>query len=113
MVKLYRKLFLTSLTIIVFVFGMSTNVFAPTPIFAYEGNILHPVADEITALISEVEEDLYSYIFEDLNSTNFIFETGKAKGKGKPQSVPDADIMLLLGPALLFLVLLKRREIKV
>jgi len=80
MVKLYRKLFLTSLTIIVFVFGMSANMFAPTPIFADERNILHPIADEITALISEVEEYLHSYIFEDLDSTNFIFETGKAKG---------------------------------
>jgi hypothetical protein len=96
---------------------MNTNVFATPPVFAYEGNILHLGSDEITAFISEIEEDL----FENFNSTYFNVGKAKKKGIGKAKkkgkydgtSVPDADIKLLLGTALLFLVLLGRRRIKV
>jgi len=99
MMKLFCKCIVTSLTVLVFVFGMSTNVFALPiePIATYSGNYHQLSVDEINALIdsyspqlpniaedswppNQVEmgedTDIKSYTFDDLNTNYFITKEG-------------------------------------
>ena len=147
MFRLFYKFIVASLTIMVFVLGMNTNVSATMMYYEYDGNIKRasfavlldligdccdiraedwsknvfidtpPEFDSDTLTIEDAGKLIafkagnqsYLYCNPDIGSTVTI-TAPNGKGISNYASIPDASIMLLLGPILLFIAVLGRRR---
>jgi hypothetical protein len=153
MMKLFPKSLVTSLAVLIFLFGMSTNVLAKDVNCHFvddhlecDGEVFSQSLDGINTILAdldltltaaswpvenptEVSGDIISLtiydpglvtIFKCANTT-YIYPTGglpsftmsDSQGISSYVSVPDADIMLLLGTAFMFLPFLSRRKKKI